>query len=72
MFELQSIKARVLLANLAQDVGQFYRKCDSCQKFINVSRQPREEITSIVSPWPLAQWRVNIIEPLPLAHVKVK
>lgn len=40
--------------------------------FANISHQPPEELTSVFSPWPFAQWEMDIIGPLPSAHAQMK
>lgn len=41
------------------------KHCEKCQRFANVSNKPLEELTHVLSPWPLAQWGVDIIGLLP-------
>jgi hypothetical protein len=35
-----------------QDSKDLVKKCDKCQRFAPVSRQPPTEMTTITSPWP--------------------
>lgn len=52
-------------------VGQRYRKdahdlvkaSDRCQRFANVQTQPREPMPLVTTPWPFAQWGIDIMEP---------
>ena len=37
----------------------------SCQSFSNVPTQPLEKLTVMSSPWPFAQWGVDLIGLLP-------
>lgn len=39
---------------LAHDAKQVCKKCDRCQMFANVGRQPLEELTPVFSLWPFA------------------
>nr|XP_023899144.1 uncharacterized protein LOC112011001 [Quercus suber] len=48
------------------DVIEFVKKCDKCHRFENVQRLPVERLTMITSPWPFAQWGIDIVGPLPL------
>ena len=48
------------------DAIELVKKCDKCQRFGNVQRLPAERLTTITSPWPFAQWGIDIIGPLPL------
>ena len=38
---------------------------DSYQCFANVSQRPPEALSSIYSPWPFSQWRVDLVGPFP-------
>ncbi|CAL2237893.1 unnamed protein product [Prunus armeniaca] len=49
---------------MAREVEQFVRKCDKCQKHAPMIRQPAEELSPIVGPWPFARWRMDIVGPL--------
>ena len=35
--------------------------CDQCQCFNNIPRQPLEYLTSMMAPWPFAQYGLNIL-----------
>ncbi|XP_024033525.1 uncharacterized protein LOC112095658 [Citrus clementina] len=48
-----------------QDAQKKTRGCASCQSFANFSNQPPEKLTSMASPWPFAQWGIDLIGPLP-------
>ena len=51
---------------------ELVKKCDKCQQFRNVQRLLMERMTMITSPWPFAQWGIDIIGPLPLGKGQVK
>ncbi|KAK9190212.1 hypothetical protein WN943_018814 [Citrus x changshan-huyou] len=51
-----------------QDAQGKTRSCVSCQSFVNFSNQPLEKLTSMTSPWPFAQWGIDLIGPLPKAR----
>ena len=57
---------------MQQDAVDFVRKCDSCQRYRNVQRIPGEKMTTIFSPWPFAQWGIDIMGPLPQGKRQVK
>ncbi|XP_022886722.1 uncharacterized protein LOC111402573 [Olea europaea var. sylvestris] len=40
-------------------------KCDKCQRFSNVQRQPAQSLSIVTSPWPFAKWGIDFIGPLP-------
>ncbi|KAH9750796.1 Ribonuclease H [Citrus sinensis] len=48
-----------------QDAQEKTRSCVSCQSFASFSNQPPEKLTSMASPWPFAQWGIDLIGPLP-------
>uniref|UniRef100_A0A2N9FGT7 Integrase catalytic domain-containing protein n=1 Tax=Fagus sylvatica TaxID=28930 RepID=A0A2N9FGT7_FAGSY len=52
--------------SLLHDATQYVKTCDKCQRFANVPRVPPEEITPITSPWPFAQWGLDIMGPFPV------
>uniref|UniRef100_A0A2N9HJT9 Uncharacterized protein n=1 Tax=Fagus sylvatica TaxID=28930 RepID=A0A2N9HJT9_FAGSY len=51
--------------SLLHDATQYVKTCDKCQRFTNIPRVPPEEITPITSPWPFAQWGLDIMGPFP-------
>ena len=54
------------------DALELVKKCDKCQQFGNVQRLPTKRMTTITSPWPFAQWGMDIVGPLPLGKGQVK
>uniref|UniRef100_A0A2N9IA87 Integrase catalytic domain-containing protein n=1 Tax=Fagus sylvatica TaxID=28930 RepID=A0A2N9IA87_FAGSY len=52
--------------SLLHDATQYVKACDKCQRFANIPRAPPEEITPITSPWPFAQWGLDIMGPFPM------
>ena len=57
---------------MQQDVTEFVKKCDSFQRYRNVQRVPGEQMTTISSPWPFAQWGIDIMGPLPQGKRQMK
>ena len=51
---------------------ELVKKCDKCQRYGNVQRLPAERLTTISSPWPFAQWGIDIVGPLPRGKDQVK
>ncbi|XP_059669203.1 uncharacterized protein LOC132314344 [Cornus florida] len=49
---------------MQKDALDFVKKCDKCQRFANIPRQPSEEMTPMSGPWPFAQWGMDFIGPL--------
>ena len=54
------------------DAVELVKKCDNCQRFGNVQRLLVERLTTITSLWPFAQWRIDIVGPLPLGKGQVR
>ena len=53
----------------AQD---YMKKCDRCQRFAPIVRQPPEMLTSINTPIPFAMWGMDILGPFPLVSARRK
>ena len=43
------------------------KKCDQCQRFTPNIYQPGGTLNSLSSPWPFAQWGLNIVGSFPKA-----
>ncbi|XP_030936673.1 uncharacterized protein LOC115961917 [Quercus lobata] len=54
------------------DAAEIVRRCDKCQRYGNVQRLPAEKMTTISSPWPFAQWGIDIVGPLPQGKGQVR
>ena len=54
------------------DALKLVKKCDKCQRFENVQRLPAERMMTITSPWPVTQWGIDIVDPLPIGKSQVK
>ena len=50
--------------SMQQDTVDFVKRCDSCQRYGNVQRVLGEKMATISSPWPFAQWGIDIRGPL--------
>ena len=54
------------------DAVEIVKKCNKCQRYGNVQRLSAERLTTIASPWPFAQWGIDIVGPLPQGKGQVK
>ena len=54
------------------DVVDYTIKCDRCQRLALIPKSPVQDLISISSPWPFAQWVIDIVGPLPTAPVQKK
>ncbi|XP_014489934.1 uncharacterized protein LOC106752716 [Vigna radiata var. radiata] len=73
----RTLRARVLRAGffwptLEKDCMTFVRKCGACQKHGNVFHGPAVELQGIMSPWPFAQWGMDIVGPLPTGRSQMR
>ena len=46
---------------------EYVRKCDQCQRFAPNIHQPGGVLNPFSSPWPFAQWGLDIVGPFPKA-----
>ena len=42
---------------------EYVRKCDKCQRFVLSIHQPGGVLNPLSSPWPFAQWGLDIVGP---------
>ena len=66
------IRAGYFWPSMQQDTADFVKRCDSCQRYGNVQQVPVEKMTTISSPWPFAQWGIDIMGPLPQGKRQVR
>ena len=52
---------------MQEEAIQYTKRCDACQRHVSVQRQPATELTPLSSPWPFAQWGMDILGPFPPA-----
>ncbi|GFY90877.1 hypothetical protein Acr_07g0010730 [Actinidia rufa] len=57
---------------IERDAVAYIKRCDKCQRFAPVSRLPHTEMVTMSSPWPFAQWGIDILGPLPQAPLQRK
>ena len=51
--------------NMQREVLEYVRKCDQCQRFAPSIHQPGGILNLLSSPWPFAQWGLDIVGPFP-------
>ncbi|CAL9012379.1 unnamed protein product, partial [Prunus brigantina] len=69
---LQFLQNQTLPADPAEARRAFTQKCDKCQRFASIPQLPAEPLTAMVSPWPFAQWGLDLIGPMPEGKGQVK
>ena len=52
---------------MQKDTQEYVKKCDQCQRFAPNIHQPGGVLNPLSSPWPFAQWGLDIVEPFPKA-----
>ena len=52
---------------MQREALEYVRKCDQCQRFAPNIRQPGGILNPLSSPWPFAQWGLDIVRPFPKA-----
>ena len=57
---------------MKSDAADYVKKCDPCQRMSPILKSPVQDLLSISSPWSFAQWRIDIVGPLPTAPAQKK
>ena len=66
------IRTRYYWPTMQKDTQSYVKTCDKCQRFSNVIRKPKEELTPMTALWPFTQWGLDIMDPLPIAMRQLK
>ena len=53
--------------NMQKEAQEYVKKCDQCQRFAPNIHQPGRVLDPLSSPWPFAQWGLDIVRPFPKA-----
>ena len=61
----KALRQGYLWPTIHQDAKRMAKNCKVCQSFSEVPAQPPEKLTIMSSPWPFAQWGIDLIGPLP-------
>ena len=54
-------------SGMQKEALEYVRKCDQCQRFAPSIHQPGGVLNPLSSPWPFAQWGLDIVGPFPKA-----
>ncbi|GKV27231.1 hypothetical protein SLEP1_g36424 [Rubroshorea leprosula] len=49
--------------HMQEDAKKHVQKCPKCLFFAHLTHQPAEELTTLVVPWPFAQWGIDLLGP---------
>ena len=52
---------------MQEDAKVYVRNCDKCQKHSPIINTHAADLAPLTSPWPFAQWGLDIVGPLPKA-----
>ncbi|GFZ15662.1 hypothetical protein Acr_25g0000710 [Actinidia rufa] len=52
---------------MQKDAQVYVRRCNKCQLFSHLIHQPARDLTPLTSPWPFAQWGMDIVGVIPRA-----
>jgi ribonuclease HI len=63
----RAISQRYWWSYMQADALKYVQECDKCQRFAPMIHQPARELNPLSSPWPFAQWGLDIVGPLPRA-----
>lgn len=72
MLAYKAIREGYFWSIMHEDALELTKKCDKCQRFAKIPRQPPEDLIHLLSPWPFAQWGIDLIGPLPTRKGQVK
>jgi hypothetical protein len=61
----KAMQAGYYWPTMNKDPVKLVQKCDKCQRFALVMKNPPEKLSPITSPWPFAKWGVDIVGPMP-------
>ena len=53
--------------NMQKEAQEYVKKCDQCQRYAPNIHQPGGVLNPLSSPWPFAQWGLDIVGPFPKA-----
>lgn len=53
--------------NMQKEAQEYVKKCNQCQRFAPNIHQPGGNLNPLSSPWPFAQWGLDIVGPFPKA-----
>ena len=53
--------------NMQKEAQEYVKNCHQCQRFALSIHQPERILNPLSSPWPFAQWGLDIVGPFPKA-----
>ena len=68
----KALKQGYYWPTMQKDSADLVQKCDKCQRFTHVPRQPPKLLFSVISPWPLAKLGIDLIGSLPTTQAQAR
>jgi len=65
MLAHKAVRAGYYWPTMNQESMEMVQSCDKCQRFAKLQTKPPAKLNSVSSPWPFAQWGVDIVGPMP-------
>ena len=59
-------------ATMQKDSVKLVQKCNKCQRFTHVLKQPPKPLSPVINPWPFAKWGIDLIRLLPTTRAQAK
>ena len=59
-------------STMKSNAADYVRKYGPCQRISPILKSPVQDLISISSPWPFAQWGIDIVGPFPIAPAQKK
>ena len=66
------VRAGYYWPSMQADTNKFVQHRDKCQRFANLLHSPSEILIPMKTPWPFAQWGLDIIGPFPIGRRQLK
>ena len=66
------VRAGYYWPSMQIDANRFIQHCDKCQRFANLLHSPLEVLVPKATPWPFAQWGLDIMGPVPIGRLQLK
>uniref|UniRef100_A0A2N9EEI4 Uncharacterized protein n=1 Tax=Fagus sylvatica TaxID=28930 RepID=A0A2N9EEI4_FAGSY len=66
------VRAGYYWPSMQADASKFVQRCDKCQRYANLLHSPPEVLVPMTTPWPFAQWGLDIMGPFPIGRRQLK
>uniref|UniRef100_A0A2N9F3F9 Uncharacterized protein n=1 Tax=Fagus sylvatica TaxID=28930 RepID=A0A2N9F3F9_FAGSY len=66
------VRAGYYWPSMQADANKFVQYCDKCQRFANLLHSPPKVLVPMMTPWPFAQWGLDIMGLFPIGRRQLK